>query len=122
MQLREAFPGNQSINEITAAVQSSVAEAVPCFPFGCGIPHGYSNNRWCWQAPGGLSIYLPLGVDDDKHDLYAQLQSSGGGWDEFLKAYWQVDPPVRDACAEQCQLPNGPSPITHRLYLPLIQR
>ena len=122
VKLRGQFPEHQLINDTTVAVQSAVDAAVVNLTFSCGVPHGYSTNRWCWQALGGLSIYLPLGADENRRGLYPQLQAANREWDEFLQAYWRQEPPAQSACAEPCQLPNGPLPIFYQIYLPGVVR
>lgn len=124
-QLQQQFQGNATLVNAAQAVQSAVASVVPSgrSAHGCGVPGSYSNTPWCWQKLGGLSIYTPLGEDENKRGLYKQLQASATHWDEFLAQYWDNEPePTIQGCLTECSLPAGALTITYTVYLPVVQR
>ena len=89
------------------------------------VPGQNSLIPWRWPKLGGLSLYTPLGEDDWKRGLYAQLQvASATHWDEFINQYWDnVVAPAAPKCPTGgCPLPAGPLQITYSLYLPVVQR
>jgi len=124
-QLQQQFINTLEIVNAAQAVQIAIAGAVVGKADGCGVPVGYSPLAWCWQALGGLSIYTPLGEDDWKRGLYTQLQvARDTHWDEFINQYWaNVSAPNEPGCPpEGCPLPDGPLPLAHSVYLPVMQR
>jgi uncharacterized repeat protein (TIGR01451 family) len=89
-----------------------------------GRPWKSPDNLWAWDTLGGLSKYMPLGVDDWKRRYYTAEfldTAQNGRWDEFLSAYWAGATPPEDppACSESCR-PLGPNGLNQlgSVYLP----
>ncbi len=126
-QLQQQFTTPTELVSAVQTVQSALAQTVVSADnsTNCRAPGKYSTIPWCWPKLGGLSIYTPLGEDDWKRGLYAQLQvATDTHWDEFLNEYWDnaVAPDVPTCPTGGCPLPDGPLQIIHAIYLPVVQR
>lgn len=123
--LQAQFPGNADLVGAAQAVQEAIRKIVRHNAYASGVPGKYSNIPWIWQKVDGLSIYTPLGQDENKRGLYGQLQAAkdAPGWGAFLHAYWDNKPvPASQECQAGCDLPNGALTITYAVYLPVVQR
>ncbi len=122
-QLQQQFPANPALVGAAQAVQAAISNTVRSNLYAGGIPGKYSNIPWQWQRLGGLSIYTPLGQDENKRGLYSQLQAGQTKWDAFLTTYWGPPMTTLEQCPiGGCPLPNGPLQIVYTVYLPTVQR
>lgn len=126
------FPTHMDLVTAAQAISTTLASAIITNEAESGIlPAPYPANRWAWQKPTGLSIYLPLNPDADdwKRAHYHQVRSSKEHrWDDFITAFWGIntEAPAAPVCPDPCGLPPAPlfveATATVKLYLPLIMR
>jgi hypothetical protein len=124
-QLQTQFSTTTQLVGVAQAVQAVISDTVLSEASASGLPGKYSNIPWHWKKLGGLSAYTPLGEDDWKRGLYAQLQvAQDSHWDEFISQYWDsATAPDAPACSEEpCPLPGGPLEIIYSVYLPVVKR
>ncbi|MCB0157393.1 MAG: hypothetical protein KDD83_04630, partial [Caldilineaceae bacterium] len=117
----------------TAAEQViwAVNEAVSQAKFLSGSPQPFSDRNWDWERFGGLSVYLPIGADEARRDLYKAASlawAADTSWDEFLDAFWEGEatPPQFpcDRTTEHCDglAPRPKVEDLGQVFLPLIVR
>ncbi|MEZ4861166.1 MAG: clostripain-related cysteine peptidase [Caldilineaceae bacterium] len=126
------FPTNINLVDAAQAVSTTLASTIIANEVESGIlPAPYPPNRWTWQKPTGLSIYLPLNpnADDWKRTHYHQLRSSEEHrWDDLITAFWGINTEAPDApqCPSPCGLPPTPLYVepddSFAIYLPLVTR
>jgi len=126
-QLQQQFATLPELVSAVQAAQNALAKTVVRADnsSNCRAPGKYSTIPWCWPKLGGLSIYTPLGEDDWKRGLYAQLQvATDTHWDEFINQYWDnAAAPAEPTCPTGgCPLPDGPLQIIYTIFLPVVQR
>ncbi|MEM7125686.1 MAG: clostripain-related cysteine peptidase [Chloroflexota bacterium] len=107
--LASKFPANADLLSAGEAVSATLSSAIVTNITQSGIlPATYPPNRWEWQNPSGLSIYLPLNPDanDWKRKYYDQLSASKAhNWDEFIAEYWNSPAPSVPDCPDPCGVP-----------------
>ncbi|MEM7133053.1 MAG: clostripain-related cysteine peptidase [Chloroflexota bacterium] len=140
IQLSNQLSTNGTIQQAAQTLQDSIDEVIIAKDSEGGIPWVYSDQTWQWENFGGLGVYLPLGVDEQRRQLfYNQTNLSWAGateWDEFLSAFWADavhsarNMPVCRATTDQCEglanpLPEQeqePTSGIQRLFLPVLKR
>jgi hypothetical protein len=111
-----AFSGNGDVTNAAQGVLQALDDTVLANAFRSGTPHFYSQTPWEWSKLSGLTIYLPLGQDDDwKRRYYSEPflpTSADSRWDELLAEYRGGAPPPADPdCSEGCSLPPPALPV-----------
>lgn len=132
-------------------VKDVMDTAIVAKEFEGGVPWVYSDQVWEWESFGGLGVYLPLGVDEVRRQLfYNQTNLTWANdtqWDEFLTDFWAgtiraanvAQMPVCRATTDGCeglanQLPEQagdagseqpqvePHQHNHHIFMPITQR
>ncbi len=109
------FSGTENVVGAAEDLQRTLAAAVVANQFRSGIPHEYSELPWQWADLRGLTIYLPLRVDNWKRRYYNDIwlpSSKGSRWGAMLAKYWDntsepdaIDHPDPTCPEDGCQLP-----------------
>lgn len=92
MELLAYDPPSIGVKLAAENVQSAIETVVIAKDYERGVPWVYSDQTWQWDSFGGLGIYLPLGVDETRRQLFYNKTNlswaEATSWDEFLKTFW----------------------------------
>jgi hypothetical protein len=124
VQLASRFGRDSLVGKAAIKLQQNVSAAVVYKDMQGGKSWKYPDNNWAWQVYGGLSIYLPIPVDDPtgKRLLYTgtNLQwAANGRWDEFLNAYWPANTAATLAAATAMRICSSTLDCTDLLARPM---
>lgn len=111
-QIELQFAGNSLVVAAAQGVEAAVRSSVIAEDHQSGTPWPHPTQTWTWGDLGGLSVYVPLGVDNWKRQYYTGRHlefAAESTWDEFLAAFWDsAAPPASPTCPPDCALPPGP--------------
>ncbi len=129
---------NSGLLQAAQGVETAVNNIVIAKDYESGVPWVYSDQTWQWNSFGGLGVYLPLGVDEERRQLFYNQTNltwaEATTWDEFLETFWadavhsaQILPiPVCRATTDSCEGLANPLPeqdnLSTKLYLPALVR
>lgn len=136
-QIRQALPDAGAVQAAAQGLQSALTAAVLAKDSANGSPWLFSDQNWNWRNYGGLGIYLPLGQDETRRQLFYHANNLGWTadttWDEFLTAFWAgnshaatplTEMPVCHATTQGCRGLANPLPIESpvMLFIPLARK
>ena len=136
-QLRQTLPTTATIQQAAQTLQNALTATVIAKDAAGGSPWLFNNQNWQWPDYGGLGIYLPLGQDEARRQLFYHANNlawtADTTWDEFLADFWGsnaaatvTDMPVCHTTTQGCQGLANPlpvqTPIPQFVYLPVAQK
>lgn len=138
-QISQTLSNTAEIQQAVQTLRSALAMAVVAKDYAGGSPWLFSNQNWQWQHYGGLGIYLPLGQDEARRQLFYHTNNlawtTDTTWDEFLAAFWADQSsaatmltamPVCHNTAQGCQGLANPlpvqTPVLKFIFLPVAAR
>ncbi len=136
-QLSQALPDAGAVQAAAQGLHRALTAAVLAKDSANGSPWLFNDQSWNWRNYGGLGIYLPLGQDETRRQLFYHANNLGWTadttWDEFLTAFWAgnshaattlTEMPVCHATTQGCVGLANPLPVQplRRLFLPVVLR
>lgn len=136
-QISQALPNAGAVQAAAQGLHSALTAAVLAKDSANGSPWLFSDQNWNWRNYGGLGIYLPLGQDETRRQLFYHANNLGWTadttWDEFLTAFWAgnshaattlTEMPVCHATTQGCVGLANPLPVQplRLVFLPVVLR
>lgn len=132
-QLAGQLPAESAVLSATQAVQSVLNTAIVAKEYENGTPWMFQDQQWAWNHYSGLAIYVPLGQDEARRQIFYNASNlslaQDTNWDDFLASYWAgnvrsaaTSMPVCHQTSDGCTGLANPLPVQplRTIYLPLV--